>query len=239
MASPTLIDWTKVTPQTDLEFGEPKGGNGMVNVSLEMKNPATGAYAPILVQAPAMDLPFGIKPQRHQNDGPVVKYECAMGLSNVLLDPESWEFTGEEKMKAFAEFLNNIDEAILDNSELNSMAWFKKKMSRDALSVVYNRTIRPSSRPTEYGPILKTVLAQDGAGKFKTGFFNADGTPIADPETIPAHSKVVPILRAYSTWFVGKGFGISWKVAQLMVVERATPKGGVDFTAQPLFNFTT
>lgn len=115
---------------------------------------ADGQRQKILMQTPAMSLPFGVSPYQDQATGEIQSYS---------LDAS---FRGSESSPAVADFLakmRQLDDVMLGVAVTNAESWFGKKMSKEIVAEFHRRLVKDPAN-AQYSPIIKfKVQLQNGA----------------------------------------------------------------------------
>jgi hypothetical protein len=193
-----------------------KKGGKIVFVSLPGKD---GGNKPIIMQTPALAIPFGVTPYQEATTGEIQSYSIDVS------------FRGMEQDKGVATFLNKMrefDEHILDIAVARSQEWFGKVMSKEIVSEFYRRLIKDPQNP-KYPPVMKTKVPLLG-GEPNAKFFAKDRSPTTIDEFVKG-SIIKIIVEARSLWFVNKNFGLTWRVLQVIIVEK--PQSLLDYAFRP------
>lgn len=208
---PVLFRWNEVAP-TDLLYGSPhNASHGGLSVPVQLAS--QGAMHRFFHLSPVMRIPFGLK-KRESKFG--TRFSCDLAFPGVRCD-EQGDFVGDEEVLGYLRWLQAIDANNLAKAKEQSLGWFKKDISHDILEEFYFKNIMPASNPQLYSPTFTTRIQTRG-DEFVTKFFDRHGLPI-EYEDVRAGSMVRVLLETSGLWFANKSFGMSFRVAQLMVME--------------------
>jgi hypothetical protein len=218
MAATSEIILPKNFDMSKLKLSEPKMlGTGGRSIYV---NYGTGR---LLMQTPDMQAPFGVSKWPGENGAPD-KYN--MDLSFDGLDVNA-------PMRTFFDVLQSIDDRVVDQAMVNSQLWFKKKFATvDVVQELFTHSVRHSKDPktgevnTRYPPRVKLTLPLK-EGKFQFQVYNAARNEVDFMDILDRckGARVQAIIQLTSIWIVGTKFGLSWKVYQLRVSERAQLSG--------------
>ena len=184
----------------------------------------------IVLHTPKMRLPYGLG--KYEEEGKATKYSLDLSFKGMEED---------ESMKEFYEKMHNLDEKIIADAKKNSLAWLRKKsVSEDVLRTLYIPSIKLSKDKEtgepdgRYPPTLKAKIGY----KFGTDYKELD-PPVwmkkgKDKEKLEGDwtgsvhkgQTVRALLKCGGLWFSGGKFGVTWKVAQMLLDE---PKGLVGY----------
>jgi hypothetical protein len=197
----------------------PSGGKSMYISHID----ATGNSVPLMIQTPEMRSPFGLSRWDKTEKGSdgiekeSFKYDLLLG------------FDGKETRENLATFYDQIeklDKKMVHDCMENSLNWLGKKYtSLEVIQELYTPMIRYSRDKNtgeineKYAPTFKiTVPFRDG--KFQCNAYGPDKKEI-DLSTINLQgARITAIIQCVGAWFVGRKFGVSFKVAQLKVMPR-------------------
>ena len=184
----------------NLTFGEPKVnalGGTSVYVSYNGEK--------VCVQVPKHKCPFGLSCQAF--DGAPEKYEVSISLNGSTEKAQQWK-----------DWALSLDEKVKNEAVKNSKAWFKanKEKSASVVEELYRPMVMESkSTKQEYPPTQKFKIPFK-EGKCYASIFN-DKKEEANMDIIQKGCNIVLIAELQGLWFVGKQFGVTWKVVQAKV----------------------
>jgi len=148
---------------------------------------------------------------------------------------------GSKEGNSMLQWLNDMDEYVLDYAVKNSQKWFKTELTKEQLRGRYRQTAKPDDTGV-YPPLVRVKVQHGGPTKSQTRIWkhatNADGSSsvtrfknatkqqytLADLDT-----KFVPvraIVRVSGVWFVGSQFGVALVATDVMFKETAYDKPG-------------
>ena len=205
MAANPVVLYSGFEPSA-LRFGaverNRKGGK-----QVNLYNGTPGAASQIMIQTPPCHLPFGISDYNNKDTGKVESYQMSMSFRGA--DTDARVATFQAKMAA-------LDNLIMETAATNSEAWFGKKLSRDALEMMYRPLIKPSN-DDRYASTLNTKIPVSG-GEPQVVLFDVDNNPIS-VDAVPKGAVVRAILKVGNLWFIAGGmFGVTLYVTQARVV---------------------
>lgn len=166
------------------------------------------------LQTPIMAAPFGVS-----------RFDDANNGSSFSLD---LSFKGSDTNIKIGNFLGKcreFDELMLDVATKNSKAWLGKETSKELVGEFYRKLIRESSDPTKYAPTMRLKLTPN------TEIYDEKSNRV-DLNYITKGSTLRAIVEVSSVWFVGKNFGVSFRIAQLAVVSRPDGLAGFAFKTE-------
>lgn len=184
------------------------------------KNKMGGRFIPIVdkngnktklvLQYPAMQLPFGISGYRDKPENDPLSY-------SVDLSFRGYE-TNENTLTLFNKF-TELDNYLIDAAYTNSVEWFGKQKSRELLEDTYRRLTKVDVSG-KYAPMTKTKVTIMN-GKPNVQVFDTDKSSI-NIEDVPRGSSVKVIAELASVWFVGSGtsWGVTFRALQILVTEK-------------------
>jgi len=195
-----------------ITFTEPKE-NKYGSKSASLKHNGTQ----LRLKLPKMPMPFGLS-----------KYNT--------LDISFREKDDNEEVNEFLEFLNSLDEKMVESACENSFAWFKKKkMTTEIVEALWKPSLRYSTdretgEPlTKYAPRFSVRLPIYGE---RVGFklFNASGEEYKSTDPIfegdlssnlsslmTAKSSVEMTVRCSSLWLRSGQFGLTWEATHVTI----------------------
>ena len=189
-----LIDFNTIN-MSDIQFSEPKTnslGGQSVYVSYNGNK--------IITQIPKTKCPFGLNSQSFDNSP--VKYTLDVSLGK-----------GEGKIAGWRQFVYDLDKHIIDTAVEKSETWFKKKKSAGVIEELYKPIVVESKK--DYPATMKLKLPFYN-NEFQTIVFDSKRNKV-EPSLIEKGCEVTLIAELAGMWFVGKQFGVSWKIIQAKV----------------------
>lgn len=217
------LDWKTTNPGSDLVYEEPSTKtheNKSVRVQFKVPN---GKPQPIYIQMPPVVLKFGIEEKEiptPQNPN-AKKYYAPLTFPTVKKD-EDGNYTCDPEYKdqlGFIKFLHQLDEANLAVAHMNVKPWFNKPMKKEVLEELYYKNLRKPKEEQKFSPTFSTKLMYNNdRQEFTTKFVDKKGNPITINEVVKG-ATVIPLIKTTGLWFAGKSFGMSFQIAQLMVIK--------------------
>lgn len=140
-------------------------------------------------------------PEKLQDGRYYVKIESSpMTIVNVKISKDS-DGTFLVHMNDTA-IIQAFDEQIMDDAALNSLEWFKKEISREVISGIFQGSLDNSS------VVCDEIFTPKG--RSATVFFD-DSKNITEynPESV-----YTALIQLDGLWFLKKSFGTSWKLIQ-------------------------
>jgi len=182
----------------------------------------------IHLHTPKMRLPYGLG--KFEEEGKAPKLSLDLSFRDMEEDP---------KMKAFYDAIHSIDEKIIKDAKKNSLSWLRKKtVSEDVLRTLFSPAIKVSKDKEtgepdgKYPPTIKAKIGykfgtndlEPPAWLKKTTEKGREKEKLEGDWTgsIQKGQNVQAIIKCSGVWFSGGKFGVTWKVAQLMLDE---PRG--------------
>lgn len=168
-----------------------------------------GTKTKVVLQYPAMKIPFGISGYRDKPENEPLSYSADLSFNG---------YETNENMLLLFNKLNELDNYLIDAAYTNSVAWFGKQKSRELLEDTY-RKLTKSDPSGKYAPMTKTKITMMN-GKPNVQVFDVDKKPITI-EDVPRGSSVKVIAEIASIWQVGStAWGITWRALQILVTEK-------------------
>lgn len=167
-----------------------------------------GTKSKVLLQTPALTLPWGITPFQDVNSGNVQSWSLDVSFKGHETDPAIAEFLA--KMRA-------LDEALVDVATARSQEWFGKSMSRELVAEFTRKFVREPTNP-QYAPTMKIKIPCVN-GMEVTKFYDETRQPVP-LEYVSKGSQVRIIMELSPVWFLNKSVGLTWKAVQVAVVSR-------------------
>lgn len=196
--------------KSKLEYGQPKNldnGGKIINIYCD--------GAPMYIQTPVMSSPFGMT--KWNIDGGD-KCSIDLSFSNLLAN---------KRMKHFHTLMEIIDKKLIEDGLTNSMNWFKKKITSEAIvEALYTPLIKyPKDKNTgeitdKYPPTFRVSIPYKD-NEYKCKFFK-DREEINIDMYETKRSKISVIMQCVGIWIAGGKFGCTWKALQVKVVPPET-----------------
>lgn len=190
----------------------------------------------MLIQTPEMRSPFGLSKWDKKEKGAdgvekdSFKYDLLLGFDGM---------ESREMLNTFYKKMSELDTKLIADGMENSMNWLGKKMtSTEVVEELYTPLVR-QSRDKNTGEINNKYPANFKVsvpyrdGKFQCTAYGPDKKEI-DLSTVNLQgARITAIMQCVGIWVVGKKFGCSWKVVQMMI----NPKSNIPkFAFQNLEN---
>lgn len=227
---PAIVEWMRIDVEKDIRFGNPKRSmTGGISIPMTVYNKETETFVPFIHQTPQLNLPFGISKLEMGKD---VCYKADFGFVGVRKEENTDNFYGEDDtVLAYFRFIERLEKFIKTTAQNQCKEWFKKEYDIAKIDEIYCSNIKGLQNAIKYAPTFPTKLkVSDGRAdqkpSFHTSFFDEDETPLEIVELeeivdlVPRGSKVISILETSGLWFNRTGFGLSFKVAQMMVFKK-------------------
>lgn len=219
----TKLDWKTVNPGCDLIYEEPASKNHEnKSVRVQFKD-SNGKPHPIYIQMPPVVLKFGIEEKEiptAQNPN-AKKYYAPLTFPTVRKDSEGNYICDPEykDQLGFINFIHQLDEANLAVSHMNVKPWFNKPMKKEVLEELYYKNLRKPKEEEKFSPTFSTKLMYNNdKQEFTTKFVDKKGNPITFQDVVKG-ATVIPLIKTTGLWFAGKSYGMSFQIAQLMVIK--------------------
>jgi hypothetical protein len=232
----TIIDGTQFNVQ-NIKYSSPKAnasGGKSINILNKLTNTGLRLSTPLLLTWGASDFQ---DPQTGKGNG---KFELSLQF------PSS-EYANEDT-NAFFKNLQALEQKIKDDALTNSKEWFGKvhknaevvealytpilKYSKDKATGEPDYTRAPTFRvkiPSWEGVYRCEVYDEEGEKLFPN--VNTNVSPV---ELIQKGTNVATLIQCGGIWFANGKFGVTWKLAQIVVQK---PRGGL--TGQCLIKLKT
>jgi hypothetical protein len=172
----------------------------------------------IKVQTPEMSAPFGVSSFA----------DATSGTSSYSLDASFRGFDTDTKqgrfLAAFLDKVKSFDDVVLDKATANSKAWLGKAMDKTLTAEFYRTSVRYPADP-KYAPTLRLKLSP------QTEYYDEKGNQVA-MDYITKGCTFRAIVEISSVYFVGKNFGVSWRISQVAAVTRPDKLAGFAFQAE-------
>lgn len=156
------------------------------------------------------------------------KCRCPFGISDKKADASEYarrnlELSADDE--GMLKWIQQFDEQNVAVAAKNSEAWFRKKLSAEALSTTLYRHCAQASQkdPDKYAPLVRVKVTE--TGKNVTNIFIVYTDPKTGEEkykrggfdALTKNCHVVPIVDFSGLWFVSKGFGCTLSATDLLV----------------------
>ena len=195
--------------------------NGSSQVYLNYTGgPANGR---VRVQAPRMRVPYDAGDYQDNK-----KFKVQFSFGGKDENP---------RLQAFYNMIEAIDNYVIDQGVKNAGEWFKKPgASREIVSEFFTPSIKFSKDKqgnvrTEYPPTFAAALKQK-SGAWDLELYDGDNHLLdgIDPcDELRRGAEVIPILDVTGIWVADKKFGITWKLHQGRIMQRAESSGSGAF----------
>ena len=181
-----------------------------------------GTKTKIVLQFPAMHLPFGISAYRERPENEPTSYSADLSFRG---------YESNENTLLLFNKLTELDHHLIDAAYANSVAWFGKQKSRELLEDTYRKLTKvdPSGK---FAPMTKAKIVMLN-GKPNVQVFDTDKSNIS-VDDVPRGSTVKVIAEAASVWFIGAGtsWGVTFRALQLLVTEKPNKLSEFAFVAE-------
>jgi hypothetical protein len=226
-SSKTILSGADFNPNTDTKYSKLKvDGRGGKSVGI-LNNGSNGA---VYISTPLM-LTWGINEHIDEKSGKL-SYDMAL------------QFPSEEYAKTdTTNFLNNmieLEKKLKADAIAHSKEWFgKAKMSEDTIDALWTPMLKyPKNKDTgehdhTRSPTLMVKIPY-WEGEWKTELYDVNQRPIfPDPDggsltpkdIVSKGSHVALVILCGGLWFVNGKFGVTWKLFQGVVKQKATMRG--------------
>ena len=165
------------------------------------------------LQTPVMASPFGVS-----------RFDDANNGASFSLDASFRGMETDTKLATFLGKCREFDDFMMDSATANSKAWFGKEMSRELVVELYRKLVRDPADP-KYSPTIRLKLTPN------TEYYDEHQNRV-DMSYITKGTTFRSIVEISSVWFVGKNFGVSFRIMQLAVVSRPDGISGFAFKAE-------
>ena len=219
------------------------------NVSFVVGQAKAGRNAPIslkyegqnlMIGLPRMKFPGGVLVR--DTDGGATSYTLIGSLTGC--DPYAKERGGDDDMGKFYNFLLDLEENIIKTATENSVKWFGKRRSEEALRDGFKRILSISSDKVEgeyvpngkYPPSFRVKVPVYDNRVSCSVEDNMKNPVYATPESLPV---VFPkgieaglVISGSIYVIAGGGFGVTWRLQGAQVFPQARAKVTDFFTAE-------
>jgi len=189
-----------------------KKGGKVVYVGLD-----DAAKTRVVLQTPAMVMPFGINPYQESPGGDIQSYSVDVSFRTADVDPIVAEFQAKVK---------ELDEILIKTAQDNCETWFGPTMKRELIPEFYRKLI--NDKNPQYPPVLKVKVGVGMNGEPSAQFYDESRAPVGI-EYLSKGSTVKMIVELSSVWFVNKTFGATFRLVQAAVVSKPRRLQGYAF----------
>ena len=165
------------------------------------------------LQTPVMSAPFGVS-----------RYDDANNGSSFSLDASFKGLDTNAKLANFLVKCREFDEWMLDAATQHSKAWFGKEMGRELVTEFYRKLVREPNDP-KYAPTIRLKLTPN------TEIYDEHQNRV-DMNYLVKGCTFRAIVEPGSVWFVGKNFGVSFRIVQVAVISRPDGIAGFAFKTE-------
>ena len=170
----------------------------------------------IVIQTPAMAMPFGVTPYAESVGGEIQSYSVDVSFRTGDVDP---------KVAEFQAIIKKLDDVLIDAATARSAEWFGKPMSRDLVVEFYRKLLKENP---QYPPILKVKVGVDPTGQPSAQFFD-ENRALVPIDYLVKGTSVKMICELSSVWFVNKTFGATFRLVQAAVTAKPRRLQGYSF----------
>lgn len=208
MNAPQVVLHSSFSAQ-NITFREPKvlnNGGKMVQLGYNGER--------LLLQLPRMVLPYGISVYEDPNSG-IKKYHIDLSFRGEDED---------ERLAAFHQALEELDQHMINAGVENSQLWFKKKVSKEVMSEFYTPVLKKSKDKETgepnglYPDTMKVKINyKNELDQFVCKLF--DETTREEIHTPPdvlltKGARMTALIACNGVWFAGGRYGLSWRLEQ-------------------------
>lgn len=193
-----------------IEFRPPKvldHGGKIIGISYKGK--------PLHLQLPEMVCPYGTNVFEAPDGSAPPKYSL------------DFSFRGEEDDERIAQFhsqLERLEEVLVERAVENSMAWFKKRQSKEVIEAFFTPILKRSKdketgEPDGRYPDTFKVKLNVRNDEFECKAFDTDNTLLDEPldTLITKGTRATALVQPSFIWFAGGKFGMTTKAVQMRV----------------------
>lgn len=241
---PIKVDWRTFDPKNIVAHPPKKNAKpnkqSDINYKVTLPNGTEKLLKSIVITTPPLRMPFGV--QRNKFKADKEDYIMVLSLTGVTEDVKTkkdyfkdgtpvWiqsadgerihqesvvktlKGEADDEVFQFATFLRTLDNANKQILFNKSTEWFDKARSMDVIESKYKPILKSSKKPTEYSPTMNLTVSPS------TQFFGPNQKLIAQPmaqyESMRGNN-VVCLIAADSFWFTDAGFGMKFKLLQVL-----------------------
>ena len=161
-----------------------------------------GTKTKIVLQTPAMTLPFGITSYQDAATGAIQSWSLDVSFR------DNDDFLG---------LMRELDTVMQDVATEKSQEWFGKPMTREIVSEFCRKMVKDPQNP-QYSPTMK-IKVPSVNGQETTKFYD-ENREVVPLEYVTKGSKVKVIMELSPVWFLNKNLGMTWKALQVAVISR-------------------
>lgn len=184
------------------------------------------------IRVPRINFPGGVLAREDEKTG-VTSYTLIGSMKGC--DPFGTEHAGDSEgdVGRFYNFLIDLDELIIQHAVTNSVKWFGKKRSEEAIRDTYKRIVSVSADKVDgqykpngkYPPSFRVKIPVYN-NKVSTEIVDSSRNPIyVTPESLvsvfPKGVDVNMIIGGSIYIIAGGGFGVTWRLNSAQVIPRA------------------
>lgn len=177
--------------------------------------PITVENKKLILQTPQMKSLFGANPAYNPNASKMQGVVEANPNTNYTMD---LSFENEEKRKSlriFREVLELLADLVIKKAISRSQKWFGKQLEENVIKEMFKPNIRNGNE--KYPPSFRLTLHRQD-GKFAFEVCDKDYNNVNLEEIITRNANITSIIKCSGVWIIGKTFGISFRIEQLLVV---------------------
>lgn len=203
----------KAIDPTQVVFGDPIVlSSGGKSVRVHRMDPVKGRVD-LVVQTPEMFCPFGLTNWNADKAGLPPSYSFELSFKDMDTRPA---------LQAWADKLRAIDEQAISAGATNCMSWFKKQYKKDLVRELYTASFKVH----EKYPARMKIKVPMRDGTMQCEVFNAQHEKVPIESMDLKGARITAIIQCSSAWIAGtNGFGITWKVVQMIVKPPSTITG--------------
>lgn len=175
----------------------------------------------LIFQTPEMYAPFGHSEWVNENDGSK-KYDIQLSFKDI---------DSRETLQQLKDFLEQIDNKVVDEALANSQKWFGKKYkNKEVVAALFNESVKyykdpeTGERSDKYPANYKLKLPYRD-GEFKVEVYDGNRNKIDINSVQTKGAKITALVECSGVWVIGGKFGISYKTLQLQIKPRETISG--------------
>ncbi len=143
-----------------------------------------------------------------------------------------------EEVAQFQSFLQQMDDIVLTEATNNSLAWLKRKGTRDVCAALFCSQLKwakdkDTGEPTDKYPPSFKVKVPFYDGKWKCDLYDDKREEITENlhEHLTGQCDVRAVLKCSAVWIAGGKFGVTWLAQQLEYRPRYTNAHTYQFRA--------
>ena len=171
-----------------------------------------GTKSKIVLQTPALAVPFGITPYQDAATGAIQSWSMDISFRD---NPD------------FLDLMRQVDEALVTVATERSQEWFGKPMTREVVSEFTRKLVKDPANP-QYAPTMR-IKVPCVNGQETTKFYSETREMVPLEYAAQKGTSVKIIMELSPVWFLNRTLGISWKALQVAVVSRPKTIGDYAF----------